>query len=129
MASEPRHPCPPHYPCPPLTEGNGLPLANLTTAANGNEREQILLLIDSIKLKTNKPGRPRKRLKVIADNKGYDDKKQRLALRSRGIRAQFPKRVWKGKIKKGRPIKIDVPRYQQERCFSWYQRNYRRLVV
>ena len=28
-----------------------------------------------------------------------------------------------------RPIKISVPRFQQERCFAWYQRKYRRLVV
>ncbi len=36
-----------------------------------------------------------------------------------------------GKLRKhiGRPIKISVTRYQQERCFAWYQRKYRRLVV
>ncbi len=32
-----------------LTEGNGLPVANCTTAANGNEREQLIPLIDSTK--------------------------------------------------------------------------------
>lgn len=68
-----------------LTEGNGLPMANITTSAKGNEREQ---------------------------------------LRKRGIRAQFPKRQYKG-----RPIKIDVPHFQQKRCFAWYQRKYRRLAV
>jgi hypothetical protein len=36
-----------------------------------------------------------------------------------------------GKLRKhiGRPIKISVTRYQQERCFAWYQRKYRCLVV
>jgi hypothetical protein len=29
----------------------------------------------------------------------------------------------------GRPIKKDVPRYQAERTFAWFQRKYRRLVV
>ncbi|MEH2047961.1 hypothetical protein [Nostoc sp.] len=29
---------------------------------------------------------------------------------------------------RGRPIKISVPRFQQERCFAWYQRKYRCLV-
>lgn len=29
----------------------------------------------------------------------------------------------------GRPIKNDIPRFQQERCFAWYQKKYRRLVV
>ncbi|MEH2408039.1 MAG: hypothetical protein V7K36_04040 [Nostoc sp.] len=29
-----------------LTEGNGMPLTNSTTPANGNEREQVLPLLD-----------------------------------------------------------------------------------
>lgn len=103
--------------------------ANCTTPANGNEREQVLPLLDKVKLKTLKPGRPRKRLKVLAADKGYDCKDKRVALRKRGIRPQIPKRVWKTKKNRGRPIKISVPRFQQERCFAWYQRKYRRLSV
>lgn len=138
--------------------------ANCTTPANGNETEQVLPLLDKVKLKTLKPGRPRKRVKVLATDKGYDSKDKRAAhspsaknnyqsvnqdlsttannsntrtgnyfqassLRKRGIRPQIPKRVWKTKKNKGRPIKISVPRFQQERCFAWYQRKYRRLVV
>ncbi|WP_287519706.1 hypothetical protein [Okeania sp. SIO2C2] len=34
----------------------------------------------------------------------------------RGIRPQLPKGLWKGKKKRGRPIKISVPSFQQERC-------------
>ncbi len=47
----------------------------------------------------------------------------------RGMRAQIKKRRWQGKKPKGRPIKTSVPRFQQERCFTWLQRKYRRLVV
>ena len=94
-----------------LTEGNGMPLANLTTPANGNEREQVIPLLDRVRVKTNKPGRPRKRVKVLAADKGYDSKEKRAVLRKRGIRPQFPKRVWKKKKNRGRPIKISVPRY------------------
>lgn len=112
-----------------LTEGSGMPLANCTTAANGSEREQILPLLDSVKLKTLKRGRPKKRVKVLAADKGYDSKEKRAALRKRGIRPQLPKRIYKTKKNRGRPIKISVPRFQQERCFAWYQRKYRRLVV
>ena len=106
-----------------------MPIANCTTAANGSEREQILPLLDSVKLKTLKPGRPKKRVKVLAADKGYDSKEKRSALRKRGIRPQLPKRNYKTKKNRGRPIKISVPRYQQERCFSWFQKKYRRLVV
>ncbi|WP_375472631.1 hypothetical protein [uncultured Nostoc sp.] len=35
-----------------------MPLANCTTPANGNEREQVIPLLDSVKVKTNRPGRP-----------------------------------------------------------------------
>ena len=112
-----------------LTESNGMPLANCTTAANGSEREQIIPLLDKVRLKTLKRGRPKKRVKVLAADKGYDSKEKRAALRKRGIRPQLPKRIYKTKKNRGRPIKISVPRFQQERCFAWYQRKYRRLVV
>ncbi|WP_319423047.1 hypothetical protein [Pleurocapsa sp. FMAR1] len=64
-------------------------------------------------MKTLKRGRPKKRVKVLAADKGYDSKGQRAALLKN----------------RGRPIKVSVPRFQQERCFAWYQRKYRRLVI
>ena len=106
-----------------------MPLANCTTPANDSERQQVMPLLNSVTVKTNSPGRPRKRVKVLAGDKGYDSKELRAALRKRGIRPQLPKRTWKTKKKQGRPIKISVPRFQQERCFAWFQRKYRRLVV
>jgi predicted GNAT family acetyltransferase len=86
-------------------------------------------LLDAVKVRTGKRGRPRKRLKVIATEKGYDAKALRQQLRKRGIRAQLPKRVWKTKKSRGRPIKKVVPRCQAERTFAWFQKKYRRLVV
>ncbi|NDJ25270.1 transposase [Nostoc sp. B(2019)] len=41
-----------------LTDGNGMPLANRTTPANGSERDEVIPLLDSVKVKTNRPGRP-----------------------------------------------------------------------
>jgi transposase len=112
-----------------LTEGGGMPLATRTTPANGDERAQVLPLLDAVKIRTGKRGRPRKRLKVIATDKGYDAKALREKLRKRGIRAQIPKRVWKTKKNRGRPITTVVPRFQAERTFAWFQKKYRRLVV
>lgn len=63
-----------------------MPLSNSTTAANGNEREQVLPLLDKVKLKTLKRGRARKRVRVLAADKGYDSKQQRASLRKPGIR-------------------------------------------
>ncbi|CDN11658.1 hypothetical protein RintRC_3162 [Richelia intracellularis] len=89
-----------------------MPLSNSTTPANGSERDQVIPLIDSVKVKTNKRGRPRKPLKVLAADKAYDSKDKRAALPRRGIRPQWPKRVWKTKKKKARAIKISVPGFQ-----------------
>src|ERR687886_2085906 len=80
-----------------LTEAQGMPLANRTTPANGDERAQVLPLLDAGKSRTGQRGRPRKRLKVIATAKGYDAKALRQQLRKRGMRPQLPKRVWKSK--------------------------------
>jgi hypothetical protein len=55
-----------------LTEGNGMPLANRITPANGDERAQGVPLLDAVTVHTGKRGRLRKRLKVIATDKGYD---------------------------------------------------------
>jgi len=112
-----------------LTDANGMLLANRTTPANGNERAQVIPLLDAISPKTGKPGHPRKRLGVIATDKGYDSNSLRRALRRRGIRPQIPKRVWKSKKTRGRPISSEAHRFQIERTFAWFQRKYRRIVV
>ena len=57
------------------------------------------------------------RILAIAADKGYDSKEKRAALRKRGIRPQFPKRTYKTKKNRGRPIKISVPRFQQVKMF------------
>jgi transposase len=106
-----------------------MPLVTRTTPANGDERAQVLPLLDSLHIRTGKRGRPRKRLKVLAADKGYDAKDLRNRLRKRGIRPQIPKRVWNTKKPRGRPMKKDIPRFQAERTFAWFQRKYRRLVV
>jgi IS5 family transposase len=112
-----------------LTDAAGMPLSTCTTPANGDERAQVIPLLDTLHVRTGKQGRPRKRFQVLAADKGYDAKDLRHRLRRRGMRAQIPKRVWNTKKPRGRPIKKDVPRYQAERTFAWFQRKYRRLVV
>jgi hypothetical protein len=90
---------------------------------------QVLPVLDAVQVRTGKRGRPRKRLKVIATDKGYAAKALRQQLRQRGSRAPSPKLVWKTKQNRGRPIKKVVPRFQAERTFAWFQKPYRRLVV
>jgi transposase len=112
-----------------VAERNGMPMSCMATPANTDERAAVLTLPDDINPKTGKVGRPRKRIKVPAGDKGYDSRELRKNLRKRGIRPQLPGRIWGGKRKAGRPIKNDAPRFQVERTFSWLQRRYRRLVI
>jgi len=112
-----------------LTDAAGMPLANRTAPANGNERAQVMPLLDAIRLGTGTRGRPRKRPKVLVTDRGDDAKDLRRQRRTRGSRAQIPQRVWKTKLLRGRPIKINGPRVQAERPVAWFQRKYRRLVV
>jgi IS5 family transposase len=106
-----------------------MPLSMRTTPANGGERAQVLLLLDTLYIRTGRRGRPRKRLKALAMDKGYDAKDLRHCLRRRGIRPQIPKRMWKNRRPQGRPTKREAPRYQAERTVAWLQRKYRRVVV
>lgn len=112
-----------------ITDANGMPVVAITTPANGDERQQVLPMLAQIRLVTGKRGNPKRRPKTLAADRGYDARWLRHKLRTRGIRPQIKKRQWKGKKLLGRPIKEIVPRYQQERSFSWLQRKYRRLVV
>lgn len=112
-----------------ITDANGMPVVAITTPANGDERQQVLPMLGQIRLATLKRGNPKRRPKTLAADRGYDANWLRHKLRTKGIRPQIKKRQWRGKKLRGRPISEIVPRYQQERSFSWFQRKYRRLVV
>jgi len=112
-----------------ITDANGMPVVAITTPANGDEKQQVLPMLAQIQLATGRRGNPKRRPKTLAADKGYDAKWLRHKLRTKGIRPQIKKRQWQGKKLIGRPVAEIVPRYQQERSFSWLQRKYRRLVV
>jgi hypothetical protein len=84
-----------------LTDGAGMLLSMRTMPANGDERAQVIPLLDALHIRTGKRGRPRKRLKVLATDKGYDAKNFRHHLRTRGIQPKISKRVWKSRKPRG----------------------------
>lgn len=111
------------------TSGNGMPKVFSTTPANASEREEVFPLLDKVKLKTLRRGRPRKRIKVLAADKGYDSKQKRADLHKRGIRPQIPRASLENEEKHSvDPSKSLFLDFTSERCFAWYQRKYRRLV-
>ena len=94
-----------------ITDANGMPVVVSTTAANGDERQQVLTMLAQIRLATGKRGNPKRRPKTLAADKGYDARWLRKKLRTKGIRPQIKKRQSKGKKPLGRPIRDIVPRY------------------
>lgn len=81
-----------------------MPVVAITTAANGDERQQVLPMLDRIRVATRKRGNPKRRPRVLAADKGYDARWLRHKLRSKGIRPQIKQRQWHGK-------KLKVPRH------------------
>ncbi|MBU1345247.1 MAG: transposase [Proteobacteria bacterium] len=113
-----------------LVDGNGRPLAVTTTSAKGDERHQVIPLLEVVKLKTGKKGRSRCRPKKLQADKGYDSNELRSQLRKKGICSLIPRRKWKGCKKRcGRRPSNGVDRWKVERTFAWYQRKFRRLVA
>ena len=113
-----------------LVDAQGMPLAVEVTCAKSSERAQVIHLLELIDIQTGKVGRPRCRPSQLAADKGYDSKELRKQLKSRGIRPEIPKRVWKDrKQPPGPKVQKKVQRFVVERCFAWYQRKFRRLAL
>lgn len=114
-----------------ITEAQGLPLAFEVTAANVAEVTVGLEVVDRVRVPRPK-GRPRKRPKALAADKGYDSAEFRRHLRSRGVQPSIPRRVWpKRKRRPGRPPKVHDAtqcRWKVERTHGWLD-NYRHLVT
>ncbi|HEX9867238.1 MAG TPA: transposase [Candidatus Tectomicrobia bacterium] len=82
----PERPGDPHS----LTDAAGMPLSARTTPGNGDERAQVIPLLDALYLRRGKRGRPRQRVKVQAAGIGDDAKELRHRLRQRGILPRSP---------------------------------------
>jgi transposase len=114
-----------------LTEGNGLPLAFLVTAANVAEVAVGLKVVD--RLGVPRPqGRPRKGPASLGADRGYDSADFRQGLRRRRIQPSIPRREWPNRRRKpGRPPKVHEVskfRWKVERRHGWLD-NWRRLVT
>jgi transposase len=109
-------------------DGRGRPLAVLLTPGQAGDNPQLLPLLDTIRVNTPGPRRPRKRPDTLIADKGYAHDPTRRALRRRGIRHTIPerrdqlaRRAAKGSAG-GRPPDFDRQVYRQrdvvERCLN-----------
>ncbi|MEV5426879.1 IS5 family transposase [Streptomyces althioticus] len=70
-----------------ITDGGGIPLKVITTAANVNDVTQTLALVDGVPPVAGRVGHPRKRPDALLGDKGYDSNPHRKGLLRRGILA------------------------------------------
>ena len=99
-----------------------------STGANGNERKELLELIERVKGLTGK-----REMIVVEADKGYDSAELRQELLNRGF---FPLIPWRKNVKGAPTIKevatefgLKPIRWVVERTHSWIKRKYRRLMV
>jgi IS5 family transposase len=112
-----------------LVDGNGSPLTFESTAANGDERQQVETLIDRVQKHVDGLWELKDKVTVFEADKGYDANHLRIKLLKRNI---FP---WISRRKKPRKMVQKVTsllkrmRWKVERAISWLQRKFRRLAV
>jgi transposase len=109
-----------------VCDGNGLPMAVTVTAGQRHESTQVEAVMGRVHVPRPK-GRPRRRPKRLAGDKGYSYPRVRRYLRRRGIKAVIPTR----KDQRRRP-RFDRAAYRRrnvvERCINWLKER-RRLAT
>ena len=105
-----------------VTDGQGIPLAQLLTPANRNEITVFTQLIDAVRPVRGRLGRPQRRPAKLHADKAYDFPQARRALRARGILARIARRGVHSSARLGRH------RWVVERTFA-HLNQMRRLAV
>lgn len=112
-----------------LVDGNGMPLAAITTSARESEQTQVIPLLEEARIKGHRR-KPRSCPDAVQMDKGYDSQALRQKVRNKGARPMIAKRHYENsKQKCGRKPASPIDRWKVERAFSWFQRKFRRLCV
>lgn len=109
-----------------VTDGNGTLLAVGAAAGQAHESRQLQPVLEAVRLRRSGRGRPRRRPKRLAGDKGYSHRFVRAYLRKRGIGAVIPRR--KDQPRRG-PDRFDREAYRRrnviERCVNLLKENRR----
>ena len=105
----------------------GVPLSAVVTAGQAHESRSVGPLLEAVRIKRPERGRPRRRPRRLAGDKGYSCRRVPHYLRSCGVRAVIPTR----KDQRRNPH-FDRADYRRcnivERCILWLKEN-RRLAA
>jgi len=109
-----------------LTDAQGRPLLIRVTAANDDERQQVLPMLKHLRQATGKAPR------ILQADRGYDAEWLRFkASWLLNVRTAIPRRQYdearKGQYRK--PVQsVENDRWKVERAFAWLYRTYKRLT-
>jgi transposase len=109
-----------------VCDGRGLPMAVTVTAGQRHESTQFEAVLGRVRV-PGRVGRPRRRPRRLAGDKGYSYPRIRRYLRRRGIKAVIPTRKDQRRLPS-----FDKPAYRRrnvvERCIGWLKES-RRLAT
>ena len=106
-----------------VVDGNGMALNATITAANGDEKLEIIPLLSAVHIR--KDGS----IQNGHADKGYDSSQVRKNLINIGIKPFIPYRNFKNRAKKIVNIFGPKVRWKVERCFAWIKSKFRRIAT
>jgi len=112
-----------------LVDSNGSPVALTSTAANGDERQQVEPLLDRVRVKIENVQERLGTIPIFEADKGYDADELRHKLLRRHIFPWICRRKKPGKTAEKIESTLKRMRWKVERAISWLQRKFRRLAV
>ena len=112
-----------------LVDSNGSPVALTSTAANGDERQQVEPLLDRVRVKIENVQERLGTIPIFEADKGYDADELRHKLLKRHIFPWICRHKKPGKTAEKIESTLKRMRWKVERAISWLQRKFRRLAV
>ena len=112
-----------------LVDGNGSPVAFTSTAANGDERQQVEPLLDRVRMRMENVQERLGTVPIFEADKGYDADELRRKLLKKQIFPWICRRKKPGKTAERIESALKRMRWKVERAISWLQRKFRRLAV
>ncbi len=110
-----------------IVDCNGHPLNVITTGAGGDERKQVIPLLDTICNYIHKSNFS-KEIPILEADKGYDSMNLREDILSYDIFPWIPYRKMGKKNKNGK-TSMKRFRWKVERAIAWLQKKFRRIIA
>jgi transposase len=106
-----------------LTDGDGLPISVQVSPGQRHDSMMFEVVMDGVIAIPQRRGRPRRRPRRLAGDKGYSYPRVRRWLRAHGIIGVISQRDDQRANHKGRPLKFDKKAYRRrsviEQCIGW----------